>query len=145
MKYIDVEPRWEVCARIFMELVSHPKDAEAHEVGVKGLMDMARTLDEVRQAQKAQEKQEKTGMRQAQKTQEKTGVFNAERFIDYEPGDYLLIDENNQIQGVSGNSEFWDVEDGLDDQFIVDASKDVYTIVKVMRVHKDGSPWLSTD
>jgi hypothetical protein len=130
MKYIDVEPRWEVCARIFMELVSHPKDAEAHEVGVKGLMDMARTLDEVRQAQKAQEK---------------AGKDNTERFIDYEAGDYLLIDENNQIQGVSGNSEFWDVEDGLDDQFIVDASKDVYTIVKVMRVHKDGSPWLSTD
>jgi hypothetical protein len=125
MKYIDVEPRWEVCARIFMELVSHPKDAEAHEVGVKGLMDMARTLDEVRQAQKAQEK---------------AGKDNTERFIDYEAGDYLLIDENNQIQGVSGNSEFWDIPDegkGSDVEQTVDQEADCYTIIKVIKV-QDG-------
>ena len=117
MKYIDVEPRWEVCARIFMELVSHPKDAEAHEVGVKGLMDMARTLDEVRQAQKAQEK---------------AGKDNTERFIDYERDDYLLIDENNQIQAVSGNSDFWDEEQTLPTFGEVEGT---YAIVKVVRVH----------
>jgi hypothetical protein len=50
-QFINVEPTWETCARIFIELVAHPKDAEAREVGIRGLMDMAEKLDAVRQQQ----------------------------------------------------------------------------------------------
>ena len=27
---------------------------------------------------------------------------------NYDPGDYLLIDKDGQVQAVSGNSDFWD-------------------------------------
>ena len=33
--------------------------------------------------------------------------------MDYEPGDFLLIDKHGQIQGVSGNSEFWEDEETM--------------------------------
>ena len=50
-QFIRLEPTWEACARIFIELVAHPKDAEAREVGIRGLMDMDEKLDAVRQQQ----------------------------------------------------------------------------------------------
>ena len=117
MPFIDVEPTWEACARIYTLLVEHGQDQNATEEGRQGLLEMARKLDAVRQRQKAQEK-----------------VNAGDSFIDYEYDDYLLIDENNRIQGVSGNSEFWDVEDEATG---VDEVEDEYTIVKVIRVHKE--------
>ena len=55
MATIDMEPTWATCARIFIELVENPKDADARRCGVDGLMEMAGKLDMLRQAQKAQE------------------------------------------------------------------------------------------
>jgi len=119
MPYIDVEPTWEACARIYTLLVEHGQDQNATEEGRQGLLEMGRKLDAVRQAQKAQEK---------------AGEDKAERFIDYEYGDYLLIDENNRIQAVSGNSDFWDAEQT---RVSLGEVEDEYTIVKVIRVHKE--------
>ena len=117
MPFIDVEPTWEACARIYTLLVESGEDAKAKEEGRQGLLTMARKLDEVRQAQKAQEK---------------AGKDNAERFVDYEEGDYLLVDENNQVQAVSGNSDFWDNSSGPS----VHEYGDEYAIVMVVRVHQ---------
>ena len=33
--------------------------------------------------------------------------------IDYDPGDYLLINKHGQIVAVSGNSDFWDMPEAL--------------------------------
>ena len=55
MRTIDLEPTWAACARIYIELVENPKDADARRCGVNGLMEMAGKLDMLRQAQKAQE------------------------------------------------------------------------------------------
>ena len=122
MPFIDVEPTWEACARIYTLLVERGEDAKAKEEGRQGLLGMGRKLDEVRQAQKAQEKVAPT-----------PGI----NFIDYEAGDYLLLDSENQIQGVSGNSEFWDNdENGPLGGSFVNEYGDEYTIVMVVRVHQ---------
>jgi hypothetical protein len=49
-------------------------------------------------------------------------------WLDNDPGDYLLIDETGQIQAVSGNSEFWD----LDETMPSIQPTDQYVIVKVI-------------
>ena len=116
MPYIDVEPTWEACARIYTLLVESGEDAKAKEEGRQGLLTMARKLDAVRQRQKAQEKTDA-----------------GSSFIEYEDGDYLLIDGENRIQGVSGNSEFWD---GEAEATGVEEYGDEYTIVMVVRVHQ---------
>ena len=120
MPFIDVEPTWQACARIDTLLVESGEDAKAKEEGRQGLLTMARKLDAVRQRQKAQEKTDA-----------------GSSFIEYEDGDYLLIDGENRIQGVSGNSEFWDDEvAGSLNAAGVDEYGDEYTIVMVVRVHQ---------
>jgi hypothetical protein len=46
---------------------------------------------------------------------------------DYDPGDFLLIDKDGVIQAVSGNSDFWDDDDGTPMHPMLS-----FTIVKVM-------------
>ena len=48
---------------------------------------------------------------------------------DYDPGDFLLIDKDGVIQAVSGNSDFWDGDELVNEP--VDPNGD-YTIVKVL-------------
>ena len=52
--------------------------------------------------------------------------------IDYDPGDFLLIDKDGQIVAVSGNSDFWDMEEALPP---VNPNGN-YLIVKVVVVQK---------
>ena len=113
MPFIDVEPTWEACARIYTLLVERGEDAKAKEEGRQGLLGMGRKLDEVRQAQKAQ------------------GPDVGNDFIQYEVGDYLLIDGDDQVQGVSGNTDFWDLEDSP-----VNEITDEFIVVKVVKVHE---------
>ena len=47
---------------------------------------------------------------------------------DYEPGDYLLLDKHGVIQGVSGNSDFWDDNESMP---AVNPNRN-WTIVKVL-------------
>jgi hypothetical protein len=55
----------------------------------------------------------------------------------YEPGDYILIDQDGNDQAVSGNTDFWEVEDGFEDQVpSVHEFNGTYTIVKVVVVQK---------
>jgi len=61
--------------------------------------------------------------------------------IDYDPGDFLLIDKDGQIAAVSGNSDF---EDGDDDERETLDLDHPYLIVKVLEVQKaDGEGKLS--
>ena len=107
-----------------MAVLEHGETEEGREQARDVFRDMARKLDAVRQRQLAQEKVTPT-----------PGI----NFIDHEAGDYLLLDSENQIQGVSGNSEFWDIPDegkGSDVKQTVDEYGDEYTIVMVVRVHE---------
>ena len=36
------------------------------------------------------------------------GIYAQLKGGDYEPGDYILVDTNGEIQAVSGNSDFWE-------------------------------------
>ena len=70
--------------------------------------------------------------------------------IDYDPGDFLLIDTDGQIVAVSGNSDFDDEEDYDDErdeevENLVQATLEhPYLIVKVLEVQKvDGEGKLS--
>jgi len=49
---------------------------------------------------------------------------------NYDPGDFLLIDKDGQVQAVSGNSDFWDDPENPPK---VNPNRD-YCIVKVMEV-----------
>lgn len=123
MPTLDIEPSWEACARIFIELVKHGKDAEAVVCGENGIIDMAQKLGLVREAQKQ-------GLAIAEPEEPKE---TAEYFSDYEYGDYLLVDQFNHIKAVSGNSDFWgDIESPG-----VNETDDEYTIVQVIRVSKE--------
>ena len=55
--------------------------------------------------------------------------------IDYDPGDFLLIDKDGQIVAVSGNSEFDDLEDEESNN-IGPTLDHPYLIVKVLEVQK---------
>ena len=33
--------------------------------------------------------------------------------MEYVPGDFILIDKHHTIQGVSGNTDFWDQEESM--------------------------------
>ena len=48
--------------------------------------------------------------------------------MDYEPGDFLLIDKEGVIQAVSGNTDFWDDDENPP---AVNPNRN-YTIVKVL-------------
>jgi len=126
MTTIDIEPSWEACARIFIELVKRGEDAEAIRIGEDGILDMGRKLAQVREAQKQAE---------AEPEPKETVDY----FSDYEYGDYLLVDRFNRVQAVSGNSDFWD--EAKDTDFLPGPSLneygDEYTIVKVIRIHKE--------
>jgi len=114
-----MEPTWSGLLGPILHLLEHGETAEAKESARGVFRDMAEKLDAVRREQIAREK---------------AGKDNGERFLDYEYDDYLLIDENNRIQAVSGNSDFWDEEQTLPSLGEVE---DEYTIVKVIRVHKE--------
>lgn len=120
MPTINLEPTWEACARIFLLLVEQGKDEKAKQDGRDGLVEIARRLGQVREAQKQAEA--------APKPKE-----TAEYFCDYEYGDYLLIDHFNHIKAVSGNSDFFDDIESPG----VNETDDVYTIVRVIRVNKE--------
>ena len=63
--------------------------------------------------------------------------------IDYDPGDFLLIDKDGQIVAVSGNSEFDDLEEEEDNR-LGPTLDHPYLIVKVLEVQKvDGEGHLS--
>ena len=54
---------------------------------------------------------------------------------NYDPGDFLLIDKDGQVQAVSGNSDFWDDPENLPP---VNPNR-AFCIVKVLEVQKvDG-------
>ena len=128
MTTIDIEPSWEACARIFIELVKHGKAAEAVVCGENGIIDMAQKLGLVREAQKQGEA--------IAEPKETTDYFS-----DYEYGDYLLVDQFNHIKAVSGNSDFWgDIESPGVDEF-----DDEYSIVRVIRVNKEELPCTADD
>ena len=66
-----------------------------------------------------------------------------EKFLPYAVCDYLLIDENNQIQAVAGNSDFWDSDSyGSSREPVTELheSEAYYTIVQVVRVNKPSYP-----
>ena len=54
--YIDMEPTWEACAHIYMLVMEQGETAKGREDARQGILDMARKLDVVRQAQKAEGK-----------------------------------------------------------------------------------------
>ena len=58
----------------------------------------------------------------------------------YEPGDYILIDQDGNDQAVSGNTDFWEVEDGFEDQVpSVHEFNGTYTIAKVVVTQRAGA------
>ena len=54
--YIDMEPTWEACAHIYMLVMEQGETAKGREDARQGILDMARKLDVVWQAQKAEGK-----------------------------------------------------------------------------------------
>ena len=50
--YIDMEPSWEACAHIYMLVMERGETPQSREDARQGILDMARKLDVVRQAQK---------------------------------------------------------------------------------------------
>ena len=54
--YIDMEPSWEYCAHIYMLVMEQGETAKGREDARQGILDMARKLDVVRQAQKQEGK-----------------------------------------------------------------------------------------
>jgi hypothetical protein len=52
--------------------------------------------------------------------------------MEYIPGDFILIDKHNTIQGVSGNTDFWDQEESMP---AVNPNR-TYLIAKVMVVQE---------
>ena len=53
---IDMEPTWEACAHIYMLVMEQGETAKGREDARQSILDMARKLDVVRQAQKAEGK-----------------------------------------------------------------------------------------
>ena len=126
MTTIDIEPSWEACARIFLLLVEQGKDEKAKQNGRDGLVEIARRLGQVREAQKQAEAEPKE---------------TVDYFSDCDYGDYLLVDQFNHIKAVSGNSDFWDDIESPG----VNETDDEYTIVRVIRVNKEELPCTADD
>jgi hypothetical protein len=53
---IDMEPSWEYCAHIYMLVMERGETPQSREDARQSILDMARKLDVVRQAQKAEGK-----------------------------------------------------------------------------------------
>ena len=115
-----MEPKWTAIVEPIIYLLEHGETDEAKESARGVFRDMAQKLEAVREAQKAQ------------------GPDVGNDFIQYEVGDYLLIDGDDQVQGVSGNTDFWDLEDSP-----VNEITDEFIVVKVVKVHEKVE--LSTD
>jgi len=54
--YIDMEPTWEACAHIYMLVMEQGETPQSREDARQSILDMARKLDVVRQAQKQEGK-----------------------------------------------------------------------------------------
>jgi hypothetical protein len=57
----------------------------------------------------------------------------------YDINDYLLIDQQGKVQGVSGNTDFWDCEPGYESQMPPVNPSGTYTVAKVVVQQKFDS------
>ena len=59
----------------------------------------------------------------------------------YQPGDYILVDEHGDDVGVSGNADFWDVENGAIEiaPVVTPAIDGRYLIIKVVQLNNGTS------
>jgi hypothetical protein len=59
-------------------------------------------------------------------------------WLDNDPGDHLLIDAGGQVQGISGNTEFWDMEEAMPSMEETD-QRVVVKVVETLRRMPDGT------